>query len=421
MPTKKVVFKKGQEVVVTVDNEDYEATVVSFADPTVQVKFADGEKGKYNKKVVKDKKKWEKANVDSEDETEDLDDADLDVDDDLDSAIFDEDDEDSDDKNLADENLDDEGDEGDENIVAIEALKSLKEAVALRGKLGLTDVKITKSSDLNEVKEQLTEAYNSANEDDGNADEGKDDIVDEDIDEPEEKVSKTKKTKSSSDDSDKDSWFAEGDDEDSSFKDDTQRSTFGFSLKPDEEADITILTEQPLTYKQHNVKQNGKWGHRYTCITPMGEVCPICESGRRASVIKGFYIVDHRKFKSKDGKKTYVNQVRKMEMKPASYKVMKKLVAKYFKGEEEYSYKGLNLTVMRSDADKAPGTGDIFTVNKKVKILPEWLKHPLFEDEKVSIETLKKEVVPLDQKTLAQKIKFMQADVEKSSSDNDED
>jgi len=93
MPTKKVVFKKGQEVVVTVDNEDYEATVVSFADPTVQVKFADGEKGKYNKKVVKDKKKWEKANVDSEDETEDLDDADLDVDDDLDSAIFDEDDE----------------------------------------------------------------------------------------------------------------------------------------------------------------------------------------------------------------------------------------------------------------------------------------------------------------------------------------
>ena len=65
---------------------------------------------------------------------------------------------------------------------------------------------------------------------------------------------------------------------------------------------------------------------------------------------------------------------------------------------------------MRSDADKSPGTGDIFTVNGLNKIKPEWLKHPMYEGEKASFDLLKKEVAPKKASELSAKIKFIQSD-----------
>lgn len=75
-----------------------------------------------------------------------------------------------------------------------------------------------------------------------------------------------------------------------------------FFLSDDgDEADLRFLTEEPVNFYEHNLK-NGDRYEQYTCTN---EDCPFCEDGEKP-VYKGAYLVVDRRpyeYKDKDGKK----------------------------------------------------------------------------------------------------------------------
>ena len=60
------------------------------------------------------------------------------------------------------------------------------------------------------------------------------------------------------------------------------------------EADVRFLTEEPVNFMEHTMKErdNGKEVYRhYTCT---GDNCPLCEGGDRPSFKGAYLLVDHR-------------------------------------------------------------------------------------------------------------------------------
>ena len=87
-------------------------------------------------------------------------------------------------------------------------------------------------------------------------------------------------------------------------------SLWRFFLK-DEEEDVPLrfLTEEPITFYEHSIQNNGKW-ENVTCI---GDGCPHCESGSKSSYKGAWLVVDGREFEytDKNGKKqTGQDQIR---------------------------------------------------------------------------------------------------------------
>lgn len=79
-----------------------------------------------------------------------------------------------------------------------------------------------------------------------------------------------------------------------------------FFLQNDgDEADITFLTDQPISFYVHNIKsyKNGK--ECYDDIPCIGEGCKHCANGDKTTFKSAWLVVDHRenKYTDKDGKK----------------------------------------------------------------------------------------------------------------------
>lgn len=71
-----------------------------------------------------------------------------------------------------------------------------------------------------------------------------------------------------------------------------------------DEADITFLTDQPISYYEHNIKsfKNGK--EIYDAIPCIGEGCKHCANGDKTTFKSAWLVVDHREHEyEKDGKK----------------------------------------------------------------------------------------------------------------------
>lgn len=84
-------------------------------------------------------------------------------------------------------------------------------------------------------------------------------------------------------------------------KESSGKRLFDFFLAKDgEEADVIFLTEEPINFDQHDVREAGKF-KSYVCS---GEDCPLCESGDEPKYKGAFLIWDTRAFsyKNKDGK-----------------------------------------------------------------------------------------------------------------------
>lgn len=80
---------------------------------------------------------------------------------------------------------------------------------------------------------------------------------------------------------------------------------FRFFLSNDkDEADVTFLTEQPVNYYEHNIKEYKNGKEYYNPVPCIGEGCKYCADGEKASFKSAWLIVDHREFsyKDKDGK-----------------------------------------------------------------------------------------------------------------------
>lgn len=79
-----------------------------------------------------------------------------------------------------------------------------------------------------------------------------------------------------------------------------------FFLKDDgDEADITFLTDQPISYYEHTIKsfKNGK--EVYDSIPCIGEGCKHCANGDKTTFKSAWLVVDHREnsYTDKEGKK----------------------------------------------------------------------------------------------------------------------
>lgn len=84
-----------------------------------------------------------------------------------------------------------------------------------------------------------------------------------------------------------------------------------FFLKDDrDEADLRFLNEEPVNFKEHNVKV-GDHFESYTCT---GDDCPFCADGDRPTYKGAYLVVDRREYEYTDKqtgkKKTGKNQVR---------------------------------------------------------------------------------------------------------------
>lgn len=156
-----------------------------------------------------------------------------------------------------------------------------------------------------------------------------------------------------------DSWFAIGDAKDTTdFKTSIPKVSLRmWGLKPNDEKDITILSDKPITFREHTVKFSAKSYGQETCLDRTNEKCPLCEAGNKSYVAKAFWVLEH--FVDEKGKK--VSLVKYAVFKTQSYEPLKKLVSKYF-GSAEFSYAGLKITMMRTNSRKAPSMGDMFLI-----------------------------------------------------------
>lgn len=250
----------------------------------------------------------------------------------------------------------------------------LKKYITSNG-LGIT---VTKSMSDEGIREKIREA------------EGKKPVDDENEDAPENKVS---------DEEDDDKWYAVGDEEDEKFKP-REYGTFRFFIGKDAKANVTFINEKPFTIKEHELKLNGKYHNYFTCLSPAGKRCPICENGYTPKTVKAFYVIDHTEFKNKKGE-TVRDQIRLFVLKPKAYKQFKSTIDEHFDGQAEYSYLGLNMVIKRSNDDQSPSSGDIFIVKGKNKFDKKLVK---------TIDDFKKDFAPHTREELIIETKFAEKD-----------
>lgn len=238
------------------------------------------------------------------------------------------------------------------------------------------------------------------------------------VDEQEEEVKpKAKTTEEVDDDED---WFAVGDDEDEKFKSSGlknrgYRVTVGYG----EERDVTFISDKPLTVREHNIYTKKKISQReFTCLekTKKGR-CPFCEINMRNSksvvgkstVVKAFWVVDHQPYEKKDGTKVK-QSVKLLVMKTKSYNPLKKILSKTM-GEQDFSFRGIRVTLMRSESSTSPATGDSFFIVDTEADIP---KGEIYEK---TLADLKKEFAPQERETLLTVAEY----VEGESSNFDEE
>lgn len=135
---------------------------------------------------------------------------------------------------------------------------------------------------------------------------------------------------------------------------------------------ITFLTDgdEFKLIAEHNLKLNGRWGNHFTCLSTVGEPCPLCQAGDQKYEVGFFLVLDHREYVVPEGKpnagKVYKNQVRIFPAKMQTLQTLRKFYTKYG------TLKGMTFEVSRSSA-KAANVGDVF--------MPENADSPLSEED----------------------------------------
>lgn len=132
----------------------------------------------------------------------------------------------------------------------------------------------------------------------------------------------------------------------------------------DAEQSITFLdgdlTEDGMLdiaqYYEHNLQINGSWKNWFIC-TQDKEDCPLCEDGGKPALVAVFTVIDHNKWKDRNGKE-YVNQKRLFVCKRDTLKRLQKLAMK------RDGLAGCTFDVSRT-GDKSPGVGSDFDFSEK--------------------------------------------------------
>lgn len=149
---------------------------------------------------------------------------------------------------------------------------------------------------------------------------------------------------------------------------------FRFWLNKEETAKVTFVDGDinpeygcltPPRFFEHSIFNNGEW-QNYICpekTSPdSGDVCPLCASGDRPSLVAVFTVIDHRSYTSKKDKdKVYVNTKKVFVAKSQTFEMLNKIAVK----------RG-GLACARFEisrvGDKSPQVGSMFEFEEKLPI-----------------------------------------------------
>ena len=161
-----------------------------------------------------------------------------------------------------------------------------------------------------------------------------------------------------------------------------QRGPRRFWVPKDGESIITFLdgalTPEGLldvvSYNEHRKFLNGSWRNYFPCVAAQ-EPCPICQEDNQATLVTLFTVIDHTKWKDRNGK-THQNERKLFVAKRDTVKRLQKMAAK------RGGLIGWRVSIGRV-GDRSPEVGtdfdfvekvDLKAMGKELKLKPDDLK-----------------------------------------------
>jgi len=133
-----------------------------------------------------------------------------------------------------------------------------------------------------------------------------------------------------------------------------------FWLKRGAERRVTFLDgelvdgELNMTmYYEHNLYLNGHWRNFFVCTGNEDEPCPICEEGKTPALVAAFTVIDHTKFKDREGV-VHKDVVSLLIAKRATQKLLEMQAVK------RKGLAGVTFDVGRVDEDQSAAVGSVF-------------------------------------------------------------
>ena len=139
------------------------------------------------------------------------------------------------------------------------------------------------------------------------------------------------------------------------------RKPFRFWMNPGDAKDIVFVDDRAFSFKEHQVKLNGKWNNFFTCTAPMGEKCPLCEAKQPLYLVTMFTVIDTSEYTSSNGK-VYKNTRKLLAVKPAIATVLQRK-----KKAQNESLVGCKFTVFRP-TEKDSSAGSDFEFQSKIDL-----------------------------------------------------
>lgn len=158
------------------------------------------------------------------------------------------------------------------------------------------------------------------------------------------------------------SWFNTGYDHIPDPPPQRTESSNRFWLKKKDSAVVTMITDEPFSFYEHQVELGGRWDVTFTCTQGFRE-CPLCAAGVKRYYVGIFSIIQEGTFtyKTKDGKeKTDVNP---RKLLPAKSEMLKKF--KNWK-DKRGTLVSARFDVTRLDDDKAERIGNDWQIKDGV-------------------------------------------------------
>ena len=195
------------------------------------------------------------------------------------------------------------------------------------------------------------------------------------------------------------------------------KKLFRFFLSGDgAEADLIFLTEEPITFHEHNIKglKNGKdHYYQYTCT---GDDCELCEDGDRPSFKGAFLVYDQREYE-------YTDKNGKKQKSEGSVKLLvfgTKVVSQLDRISSKYGLSGREITCVRLGT----GTATSYTFEKgdKVDLTEKEIRNLLPEKLRDDYDGTEDSLYKIVEQQLLMSVKDYKADMnEEDDEDLDED
>lgn len=144
-------------------------------------------------------------------------------------------------------------------------------------------------------------------------------------------------------------------------KKDSENRVRRFWLKRGTERRVTFLDgelnedgELAMTmYYEHNLHLNGHWRNFFVCTGNESEPCPVCEEGSQPQLVAAFTVIDHTKFKDREGN-VHKNVVSLLIAKRVTQKLLEMQAVK------RGGLAGATFDVGRVDEDQSAAVGSVF-------------------------------------------------------------